>query len=208
MEIKRLELGMLWTNGYVVYEQETKRAVIIDPAASPEKIKRVLCEKNLTPEAVLLTHGHFDHMLAADNLRQEYHIPVGLLSVERELLADPEKNCSATFLATPYGIAADEFFEDGQELPYLDGQLTVMATPGHTGGSCCYYAKEEGVLFSGDTLFAGSVGRTDLPTGRAAELVRSIKERLFMLPEDTLVLPGHGEETTIGAEKRYNPYIM
>lgn len=208
MEIRRLELGMLWTNAYVVYDKETRKAVIIDPAASPEKIKRVLCEKNLTPEAVLLTHGHFDHMLAADTLRKEYHVPVCLLDIERTLLADPEKNCSATFFGTPYGISADELLTDGQILPYLDGQFTVIATPGHTEGSCCYYAKQEGVLFSGDTLFAGSVGRTDLPTGRAAALGSSIKEKLFSLPEETLVLPGHGDETTIQEEKQQNPYVV
>ncbi|MBE5951005.1 MAG: MBL fold metallo-hydrolase [Lachnospiraceae bacterium] len=208
MEIKRLELGMLRTNGYIAYCEETKKAVVIDAAAEPEKIKNALCELNLTPEAVLLTHGHFDHILAADMLRKEYHIPVGLLSTEADLLADPKKNCSATFFGAPYGISADELFADGQILPYLDGRFRVIATPGHTEGSCCYYAGNEGVLFSGDTLFAGSVGRTDLPTGRAAALGISIKERLFSLPEETLVLPGHSEETTIGEEKRHNPYVM
>jgi glyoxylase-like metal-dependent hydrolase (beta-lactamase superfamily II) len=199
MDIRKVVCGLYQENAYIV-----DGGIIIDPGDDLEAII-INVDK---PKAILLTHGHFDHMLAADNLRQEYHIPVGLLSVERELLADPEKNCSATFFGTPYGIAADELFADGQVLPYLGGQIAVIATPGHTEGSCCYYAKQEGVLFSGDTLFAGSVGRTDLPTGRASALGMSIKEKLFSLPEETLVLPGHGDETTIGEEKRHNPYVM
>lgn len=208
MEIKRLVLGMLRTNCYIAYSEETKKAVIIDPAAEPKKIMDVLSELALMPEAVLLTHGHFDHMLAADALRKEYHIPVCLHAEDAELLSDPQKNCSATFFAAPYKITAEEQFSDGQVLTYLGGELKVIATPGHTAGCCCYYAEKEGVLFSGDTLFCGSVGRTDLPTAKPAQLLVSIREKLLVLPEDTLVLPGHGEETTIGAEKRYNPYIM
>lgn len=208
MEIKRLVLGMLRTNCYIVYSEETKKAVVIDPAAEPKRITEALSELSLTPEAVLLTHGHFDHMLAADALRKEYHIPVGLLSEEAELLSDPLKNCSATFFSAPYGTVADEYFVDGQELTYLGGELKVLATPGHTAGCCCYYMAAENVLFSGDTLFCGSVGRTDLPTSSPAMIGSSIKEKLFVLPEDTLVLPGHGEETTIGEEQRHNPYIM
>ena len=208
MEIKCLVLGMLRTNGYIAYNEETKKAVVIDPAAEPNKITDVITALGLKPEAVLLTHGHFDHMLAADALRQEYHIPIGLHADDAELLSDPKKNCSATFFAAPYGISADERFTDAQILPYLDGTLTVLATPGHTAGSCCYYAAEEGVLFSGDTLFSGSVGRTDLPTAKPAMLSVSIREKLFTLPEDTTVLPGHGEDTTIGEEKRSNPYVM
>ena len=208
MEMKRLVLGMLRTNCYIVYSEETKKAVIIDPAAEPKKIMDALSEYHLTPEAVLLTHGHFDHMLAADALRKEYHIPVGLLSEEAELLSDPVKNCSATFFSAPYGISAEEGFSDGQVLPYLSGELTVIATPGHTAGCCCYYGKSEGVLFAGDTLFAGSVGRTDLPTAKPSMLSGSIREKLFVLPEETLVLPGHGDETTIGEEKRHNPYVI
>ena len=116
-------------------------------------------------------------------------------------------NCSRQFLHMSYSISADEELEDGQILRFLNGAFTVIATPGHTEGSCCYYAKNENILFSGDTLFQGSVGRTDLPTGRAAKLSASIREKLFVLPEYTLVLSGHGDQTTIGEEKKYNPYV-
>ena len=207
MEIKRLILGMVRTNCYIVYTEDTKKAVIIDPAADSKRITEEVSALGVTPEAVLLTHGHFDHMLAAESLRNGYHIPVCILEEDAELLKNPELNCSQLFLRMTYGISADEFLKDGQQLTYLDGKLKVIATPGHTAGSCCYWAAEENILFSGDTLFEGSVGRTDLPTGQAARLSESIREKLFVLPGNTLVLSGHGMETTIEEEKQHNPYV-
>ena len=207
MEIKRLILGLVRTNCYIVYTEDTKKAVIIDPAADSKGITEEIEKLGVTPEAVLLTHGHFDHMLAAESLRNGFHIPVCVLKEDAELLKHPNLNCSEQFLHMSYGISADEEMTDGQKLDFLNGALTVIATPGHTAGSCCYYAEEEKILFSGDTLFQGSVGRTDLPTGKASQISLSIKEKLFVLPDDTLVLSGHGEETTIGEEKQYNPYV-
>ena len=200
-------IGLVRTNCYIVYTEDTKKAVIIDPAADSRRIMGELSALGVTPEAVLLTHGHFDHMLAADSLRNDYHIPVCVHKADAELLRHPNLNCSEQFLHMAYAISADEELEDGQNLRFLDGALTVISTPGHTEGSCCYYAKSENILFSGDTLFQGSVGRTDLPTGRAAQLTNSIREKLFVLSEDTLVLSGHGDQTTIGEEKQYNPYV-
>lgn len=207
MEIKRLVLGLVRTNCYIVYTGDTKKAVIIDPAADAQRITEEISALGVTPEAVLLTHGHFDHILAAESLRNGYHIPVCILKEDAELLKQPDKNCSELFMRMSYGISADEELEDGQNLRFLDGALTVIATPGHTEGSCCFYSSKEDILFSGDTLFQGSVGRTDLPTGRAAKLTASIREKLFVLPEHTLVLSGHGDQTTIGEEKQYNPYV-
>ena len=207
MEIKRLVLGLVRTNCYIVYTEDTKKAVIIDPAADSRRIMDEISALGVTPEAILLTHGHFDHMLAAESLKNGYQIPVCVHKADAELLRDASLNCSEQFLHMSYAISADEELEDGQSLRFLDGVLMVISTPGHTEGSCCYYAKNDTVLFSGDTLFQGSVGRTDLPTGRAAQLVHSVREKLFVLPEDTLVLSGHGDQTTIGEEKQYNPYV-
>lgn len=207
MEIKRLILGIVRTNCYIVYTEDTKKAVIIDPAADPGRIMEELSSLEVIPEAVLLTHGHFDHMLAADTLRREYHIPVCIQKEDAELLKHPMLNCSEQFLRMSYGISADEELEDGQSLRFLDEAFTVIATPGHTAGSCCYYAEIEQVLFSGDTLFQESVGRTDLPTGAAGQLLASIREKLFVLPDSVVVLSGHGMETTIGEEKQNNPYV-
>ena len=207
MEIKRLVLGLVRTNCYIVYSEETKKAVIIDPAADSRRIMEEISGLGVVPEAVLLTHGHFDHMLAAESLKNGYQIPICVHKADAELVKHPDLNCSEQFLHMAYAISANEELEDGQELRFLDGAFTVLSTPGHTEGSCCYYAKEDNILFSGDTLFQGSVGRTDLPTGSAAKLVNSIREKLFVLPEDTLVLSGHGDQTTIGEEKQYNPYV-
>ncbi len=207
MEIKRLVLGLVRTNCYIVYTPDTKKAVIIDPAADSRRITEEITALGVIPEAVLLTHGHFDHMLAAESLKNGYRIPICVAKGDAELLKYPDMNCSEQFLHMSYSITADEVLEDGQNLRFLDGVFTVIATPGHTEGSCCYYAQKEDVLFSGDTLFQGSVGRTDLPTGSAATLMNSIREKLFVLPENTLVLSGHGDQTTIGEEKQYNPYV-
>ena len=207
MEIKRLVLGLVRTNCYIVYSEDTKKAVIIDPAADSRRIMEEISELGVVPEAVLLTHGHFDHMLAAESLKNGYQIPICVHKADAELVKHPDLNCSQQFLHMAYAISANEELEDGQELRFLDGAFTVLSTPGHTEGSCCYYAEKEGILFSGDTLFQESVGRTDLPTGSAAKLVNSIREKIFVLPEDTLVLSGHGDQTTIGEEKQYNPYV-
>lgn len=207
MEIKRLVLGLVRTNCYIVYSEKSKKAVIIDPAADSRRIMEEISGLGVVPEAVLLTHGHFDHMLAAESLKNGYQIPICVHKADAELVKHPNLNCSEQFLHMSYSIVADEELEDGQTLRFLDGALTVLSTPGHTEGSCCYYAEKEGILFSGDTLFQESVGRTDLPTGRAAQLPVSIKEKLFVLPDDTLVLSGHGDQTTIGDEKQYNPYV-
>jgi len=207
MEIKRLVLGLVRTNCYIVYSEDTKKAVIIDPAADSRRIMEEISELGVVPEAVLLTHGHFDHMLAAESLKNGYQIPICVHKADAELVKHPELNCSEQFLHMSYSIVADEELEDGQTLRFLDGTFTVLSTPGHTEGSCCYYAQKENILFSGDTLFQESVGRTDLPTGSSAKLVNSIRENLFVLPEDTLVLSGHGDQTTIREEKQYNPYV-
>ena len=189
------------------YVTDGREAFLVDPSVSVEEAKQALGDAFIPPVAILLTHGHFDHMLAAESLRNGYHIPVCILKEDAELLKQPDKNCSELFMRMSYGISADEELEDGQNLRFLDGALTVIATPGHTEGSCCFYSSKEDILFSGDTLFQGSVGRTDLPTGRAAKLTASIREKLFVLPEHTLVLSGHGDQTTIGEEKQYNPYV-
>lgn len=203
MEVKVLVLGNVRTNCYIVFLPESKKAVIIDPADDFERIEAKINEYGLTPEAVLLTHGHFDHILAAEDVRGKYNVPIGIYKEEEKLLADPWENVSSRFML-PYGITADELYEDGQVLPYLNEMFRVIATPGHTVGGCCYYAEADRTLFSGDTIFRESVGRTDLPTGSEKVLWNSINEKLFTLPGRVLVYPGHGLETTILREKQFH----
>lgn len=203
--IQRVLAGAMRTNCYLVYDEITKEALVADPADEAEKLERLLAEKGLKLRAILLTHGHFDHIGAAAALRENYHADIYCLHEEAEILENPEWNLSALF-AAGFTVKPDSLLEDGQELFLAGFPIRVIATPGHTKGSCCYYFTEDKFLLSGDTLFEESVGRTDFPTGSTSDLVRSVQEKLYLLPDDTPVYPGHGEMTTIGHEKQCNPF--
>lgn len=208
MRIKTMVLGAVQTNCYLIYDNETGRGFVVDPADESETIERACAGLGVKPEAVLLTHGHGDHILAAEDLRKKYGIPVLAGEQERELLADPSLNLSAALGMGSVALRADREVRDGEELELAGFRLKVLATPGHTKGSVCYLDEGEKVLFSGDTLFEESLGRTDFPTGSVKEIVDSISRVLFALPEEIMVYPGHGEPTTIGHEKVYNPVAM
>lgn len=203
--IEQKVLGMVSTNTWFLKNKETGALLIIDPADQPLLIQQKVTAMEGKPEAVLLTHGHFDHMMAADAVRFMYGIPVLALEEEKELLANPRYNLSGSWSA-PCSLQADRWLKDGEILELAGFAIRVLHTPGHTQGSCCYYLDEEGVLFSGDTLFAGSVGRTDFPTSSTRQMMNSVHMLLEQLPGETKVLSGHGEETTIAYEKRYNPF--
>ena len=197
-------LGMLSTNCYVVENPDSQKVLIVDPGDSPLEIERQIDEIDGDPEAILLTHGHFDHMLAADALRKKYHIPVYVHEKEQHLLGDPKENLSGLW-SKPYTMQADKTVKEGDVLHLADFEIHVLATPGHTAGGVCYYIPAEKALFSGDTLFCESSGRYDFPTSSGRELIASVKRLLKELPEDVAVYPGHNDETTIEHEKRYNP---
>lgn len=207
VKIGRMTLGACATNCYFLYREESQRIVFIDPADRGADIYAALSQKGFTVEAILLTHGHFDHIWGAAKLRELTGAKIYALEAEKVVCQDPYVNVSAQ-MGRKAVIDPDEWLTDGQELQMADLAIKVIATPGHTIGSACYYVQEAGILVAGDTLFAGSVGRTDFPTGSMSKLVRSVKEKLFVLPEDTRVYPGHGDSTTIGEEKRYNPYCQ
>ena len=200
--IEQMVLGSVSTNTWLLENKDTKELLIVDPAAQADKIKDKILRMQAEPKAILLTHGHFDHMLAAAELRDAYHIPIYVMTIEQRLMESPDYNLSALW-AEPYVLTADEYLVEGSKLDLAGFHIQVLHTPGHTAGSCCYYIEEEKVLFSGDTLFAGSVGRTDFPTSNGTKMVSSLKRLLTELPEDTRVCPGHNDETTIGYEKRY-----
>lgn len=203
--IEQQVLGMVSTNTWFLKNKETGSLLIIDPADRADLIERKAARMEGKPEAILLTHGHFDHMMAAEELREKYKIPVLALEEERQLLAHPGYNLSSAW-ADACTLKADRWLKEGEELELAGFRIRVLHTPGHTAGSCCYYLEEEGVLFSGDTLFAGSVGRTDLPTSSGRQMRESLHRLLEELPADTRVCSGHGEETSIAYEKRYNPF--
>lgn len=202
--VLRTVLGMVRTNCYILINEETRQAVLFDPADDAGRIAAFLDREGVTPAGILLTHGHFDHIGAADALRAHYGIRVYLLKEEVEVAGDAGKNLSALW-AQPLTLTADTLLSDGQELTLAGFSIRVLHTPGHTAGSACYYLPQERLLFSGDTLFCESCGRTDFPTGSAGALARSVKSLLSTLPEDVRVCPGHEDETDIAHEKRYNP---
>ena len=203
--IQQKVLGMVQTNCYICMHAETKEAFIVDPADNAAVIIRTVSDMGAKPCAVLLTHGHFDHIGAADELRRTYEIPVYAHAAEEKLLASPMLNLSGSW-ASPVTLQADHLLQDGDTLQIAGFSVKVLHTPGHTEGSCCYLLETEDILFSGDTLFCQSVGRMDFPGGSALAMRRSIQRLMTELSENVHVLPGHGETTTIGYEKRNNPY--
>ncbi len=205
MVIKKLILGMVETNCYILFDELSKRALIIDPADSPKLITDALSSEGVQADAVILTHGHFDHILGIKDLEVE-NIKIYAAAAEEKLLTDAEIN-SSTRIRRPYTVTPDVLLEDGDSIEIPGIKLQVIATPGHTSGSICFYDSENKVLFSGDTLFYKSIGRTDLPTGNERLIIDSIRQKLFLLPDETKVYPGHGPETTIGYEKANNPYV-
>ncbi len=202
LHIFALPLGAYQTNCYILCNGTSGSCAIIDPGYEPEKILAFLKERDLSLEAILLTHGHFDHVGAVETLAEEtrcalwmsqgdYSQPISPVST----YFYPIANCDFTEV---------QFCEEGQVIDVAGLKLTVLETPGHTWGSVCYRCED--ALFSGDTLFAGSCGRTDLPGGDWNTILESL-QRLARIPEDLKVFPGHGESTTLAREKKYNPYM-
>ena len=207
MKIEKFVLGPVGTNCYIVSNDDTMECFIVDVAACPPEFVSHIKNAGLTVKAVLLTHGHFDHIMGLDRFLEEFPVPVYACAAEKDVLESSQLNSSAGMLGQPYTFTGARFVKDGDLLDVAGMKIQVIQTPGHTIGGCCYYIADENVLFSGDTLFRASVGRTDLPTGSMSALVRSVTDRLLVLPDETRVYPGHMEETTIGYEKQYNPFL-
>ena len=194
---------------YVAWD-DTGECVIIDPGChTPGELDRLVSfigEQRLKPVSILLTHAHFDHLMGVDDLRVRWDVPLLMHPEEEQQLRWVNTmasfgDCDAEAPRPPY-----TWIRDGEILRFGQTELEVIWTPGHTAGCVCYYCRAGQLLFSGDTLFEGGIGRTDLPTGDAAKLRRSFEERLMTLPDDVRVLPGHGYPTTIGTERAYNPF--
>lgn len=205
LKIGQMVVGYVQTNVYFVYDEEAKKAIVFDPASDGEGIYKKITDNGITISAICLTHGHFDHIWGVKALKELSGVKVYAYEEEDALLRNPEINVSAQ-TGRPCSIEADVLLKDGQDVE-IDGlKFNVIYTPGHTHGSCCYYFEEDKILISGDTLFYGSCGRTDLPTGNGGELDRSLK-KLMELPEDVKVYPGHGDSSNIGFERENNPFV-
>lgn len=206
LKVEQYVVGPVQTNCYFAVNDETKEMILIDPGANADRLIQIIEEEKLNPVAILLTHGHFDHAGGAAEVAARFGIKVYAEEHERETLDDPKLNLSGwTGAETTYH--ADVFLKDEQEFDLAGFHIRVLITPGHTVGGCCYYFAYQDALFSGDTLFAQSVGRTDFPKGSASALIRGIKEKLLPLPDEVTVYTGHNDTTTIGTERRYNPYL-
>lgn len=208
MKWQQIPLGSIQTNCYIV-ENKEKTCLIFDPGGDGKKLLNLLNQRGLKPLAILLTHAHFDHIGAVDVVRDAFHIPVYLHKLEEKWLGEPGLNGSEYFsLIEPIKVKpAEQLLAHEGQMNVGDFIFEVFHTPGHSPGSVSYYFSSDGFVISGDALFQGSIGRTDLPGGNHAQLIKSIHNKLLTLPEDTYVLSGHGPATTIMDEMDSNPFL-
>lgn len=202
MRLITIPVGGLAENCYIYYDESTLAGAVIDPGGDANKILVKIQELNLNISAILLTHGHYDHTGAVGEVKAATGAEICACAGEDVILTDPKRSYGG------WVIDADRFLEGDELYMFGNAVFRVIHTPGHTAGSCCYYDEAGKVLFSGDTLFHESVGRHDFPTGNRGQLMDSIKSKLFTLPDDVAVYPGHMEATTIGHEKGHNPFVI
>lgn len=206
MIVQKFVMGFVQTNSYILGDEEEGTAIVIDVPDHPEPILSFLKEKKLTLKAILLTHGHCDHVLGVLALKVATGAQVYLHEADQSMVLDPVVNLSTKFPMEPVSFKADHLLKGGEHLsfgPRLN--FDVLHTPGHTPGSVCYHIKDK--VYTGDTIFFQSIGRTDFYGGSLPALVEGVRTKIFVLPDETRLYPGHGEKTTVKHEKRFNPYL-
>lgn len=207
LKIGRMTIGSYGTNCYFIYREGGSEAIVVDPADQGEMICEKLKANGFEVKGILLTHAHFDHIWGAEALRKASGAKIYAAEDERKLCESPRANVSE-WAGRPCTIAPDVYVKDGEEIGIAGMTCKVLVTPGHTVGSSCYYFEEGEFLVCGDTIFQESVGRTDFPSGSSSALVRSVKEKIFTLPDQTRLYPGHGDSTSVEHEKKYNPFCQ
>lgn len=206
MKIEQIPLGSYQTNCYLLIN-DNNHCLIVDPGDHGEKLIEHLESNNIKPQAIILTHTHLDHIGAVDVLRDHFQIEVYVHEKENSWLQDPALNGS-NYSARPVKIrAADHLFTTDESYEIEEFKFQVLETPGHSPGSVSFYFSEAQIVFTGDALFQGSIGRTDLLEGNHSQLIKSIHDKLLVLSDDTTVLPGHGPTSTIGNERKNNPFL-
>ncbi len=199
MNIRKITVGKLETNCYLVRDNDSETALLIDPGADADRIIKFLDDLKVAPTEIVLTHSHYDHIAAAPVLKERFGIPISIHEIDAGNLKDPAENFSVVF-GEPIGFEADNTFAENHKWKIGNSELTVLLTPGHTPGSISLITSA--FVLSGDTIFKSGIGRTDIPGGDHDALVRSIK-RLLGLGDETIVYPGHGPNTTIGKERLF-----
>ena len=202
MIIKPVIVGQMKANCYILGCRETRQAVVIDPGGDYQRIIGRLKQQNLEPKIIINTHGHIDHIAVND----KFNLPIYIHELDAEYLVNPMKNLSMLFGPSYTSPSASRLLKDGDKVKLGRINLKVIHTPGHTPGGICL--KTDKILFSGDSLFCRGIGRTDFPGASEEDLIKSIKEKIFTLSDDTLVYPGHGPYSTVGKEKRENPFLI
>ena len=204
-EIKKLPVGMAQSNCYIL--SNGTNALIVDPGDQAQLIINTINDLNVKPHAILLTHTHYDHIGAVEAMREKYQVPLYVSPKEKDWLTDPNKNLSS-LVGNPMRLKeAETYFHPTEDVQISNFSFKVVPTPGHSPGSVSFIFEEEEVIISGDALFAGSIGRTDLPGSEPQKLIPGVRAELFTFPDHFKVYPGHGEQTTIGKEKATNPFF-
>ena len=206
MKIIAMEVGLIGTNCYLVINEEQKTGVVIDPGGDAEQILEKIRQKGIAIEAIFLTHGHSDHIMAVDEVREATGAKVYISEADAGMLTKASSNLSIYMGAGREFKATDEFLVDGETITAAGLKFQVVATPGHTKGGVCLVCGD--TVFCGDTIFSESIGRTDLSGGSYSQILHSIKTKIMVLPDEMKLLPGHGPATTIGWERRRNPFLQ
>ncbi len=207
MKLEVLVVGIFEVNCYLFWDETSNSGVIIDPGDEEERIIGRIEELGFKPKAILLTHGHGDHIVAVDAVKRKYDIPLYIGKGEENLLANPSANVSELIGHPIVAPPPDHLVEDEQLLNFGSISLRVLSTPGHSPAGVCFLNEDEGILFTGDTLFWSSIGRTDFPGSSHEQLILSIKTKILTLPDSIECFPGHGPKTTVGAERENNPFL-
>ncbi|NLZ51927.1 MAG: MBL fold metallo-hydrolase [Thermoanaerobacteraceae bacterium] len=205
MFLKYLQVGHLAANCYIIADEKSKDAAIIDPGGDADKIMKIITQENLTVKYIFLTHGHGDHIEALREIKDATNAKVAIHDKDAPMLCSPKHNLSVFFGKGFTQPSADIKLTGNEKFKLGDLVLKIIHTPGHTPGGISIQV--DNMVFTGDTLFAGSIGRTDFPGGSFDELIASIKDKLLILEDDTKIFPGHGEPSTIGYEKNMNPFL-